>query len=534
MKRLIIWLVIFLMALSVLSNTYGQQEQDEALAFESEPMQDLVRRKKRCKKLCDLIVDQCVSTGALRVDNNLIIEGNLTVDSIIGNRVINCKLPSGGIDGQALIGKSGSDPVFNFINSSDNSLLFTPGAGALDLRAEMFFGNIARVDQIYGNDATGAVNGLPFLTLNAALSAAQNYLSYGSYDPVVVWVFPGVYEEIITIPDNVGLIGISAGASSGVGGVTIRQLGVGGATTLVTMGENSLLENVSLQLTSSADVALTGISIPTSAILSSIQLRVTNASGGSSNVYGINATGIGANSTVDEAVINVTASGTSSTRGLLVGSTHSIIVNDSTITAQNLDSGPTIGVETNGATGTSAAINASTISAISSGVYADISRGTDTTMSIQATTLATSTANGTFFSSPFSPNSIHWAIYNPTGVRVAQADRFLIPGTAANQDLPSGEGTAPGYIVPQKCIAKNLRVASYEAGPGAGRTTTFTLYKNGLATALAASLVGGGSIRTGSNTTVSIECEESDVLKMYMQNPAGSLLQNPVVALQLY
>lgn len=530
MKKIIIRAVIFMVVVSPYLHANAVGEHDEALIFESEPMQDLVRRKKRCKKLCNLIVEKCLNTGALRVDDNLVIEGNLRVDSIESNNVVACALPIGGLDGQALIGFSGSDPIFNFITTSNDTVLFTPGAGALGLQAQMFFGNIARVDKIYGNDTTGAVNGLPFLTINAALAAAQNYLSYGTYEPVVVWVFPGVYEEIVTIPDNVGLVGISAGASSGVGGVTIQQLSVGGPTTLVTMGQNSLLENVSLQLTSSANVALTGISIPTSAVLSSINLTVSNTSGGSSNIYGINATGAGVESTVDEATIDVTASGTSSTRGVFVGSTHAIIVNDSTITATNSGTGTTIGVETNGAAGTSATINASTISGISSGTSADISQGANTAMSIQATTLVNSTANGLFFTTPRSPNTINWTIFNALATTVDTGIHFLLPGTSTNP-LPSAVvGSAPAYIVPQKCLAKNLRAATYEAAPGVN-PTVFTLYKNGVATPLVVTLAALGAV---SNTIASVECDGGDTLAMQMNNPVGSLLQNPAVTVELY
>jgi hypothetical protein len=527
MKRLMMvwWAAVSIMMISPWVYANSHDEHDEALAFESEPMHDLVRRKKNSKKMCDLIVEGCLKAGYLRVDNNLIIEGNLTVDSII-NESSFCILPTGGLDGQALIGVTGSDPIFNFINSSNSSVLFTPGSGALGLKAEMFFGNIARVDKIYGNDGTGAVNGLPFLTISAALTAAQTY-NVSSGDPVVVWVFPGVYEETLTIPDNVGVVGISAGSlpanAAGVGGVTIEQVNIGLPTTLVTMGNNSLLENVSLRLTTASNIiALTGISVPTSAILSSINLTliIGNTSLGSVAVNGINVTG--GQSIIDQININIMATSNHSARGILVGANSTVLVNDSSIMVQSSGTGSIIGVETNGA-GASATINASTISGTSAGTPADISQGTGTTLTIQASTLKNENANAGGFTTTFSPNTLNWAIYN-AGAAADTGNFFLLPGTSSNP-LPS---VAPGYIVTQKCLAKNLTVAKYAGGgiPAA----TFTLYKNGVATLLSAVLTG----TTASDTTHSVVCNAGEVLTMNMVNNAGSVLRDPSVSVELY
>lgn len=57
------------------------------------------------------------------------------------------------------------------------------------------FGNVAIVDQILGNDATGAVSGLPFKTIRAALAK----LSSGQ----AVFLMPGQYNENFTVPTGV-------------------------------------------------------------------------------------------------------------------------------------------------------------------------------------------------------------------------------------------------------------------------------------------------------------------------------------------
>jgi hypothetical protein len=88
-------------------------------------------------------------------------------------------------------------------------------------------GNVLRVDAVYGIDASGNRGGLPYLTVGAAVAAAQ------SGD--TVWILPGTYnlEAGITIPSGISIRGLS------VQTVILQMLTVTAATTLITMGENT-------------------------------------------------------------------------------------------------------------------------------------------------------------------------------------------------------------------------------------------------------------------------------------------------------
>ena len=74
----------------------------------------------------------------------------------------------------------------------------------LSLSLTPYFGNVLRVDSVYGNDANAALNNkLPFKTINAAMAAA--------IPDTAIWVFPGTYTESVVMKDDVSIIGLSAG-----------------------------------------------------------------------------------------------------------------------------------------------------------------------------------------------------------------------------------------------------------------------------------------------------------------------------------
>jgi len=152
------------------------------------------------------------------------------------------------------------------------------------------FGNVAVVDAVNGNDLTGAINGLPFATPQAAIAAI------GTLQGITVWILPGTYNLTagITIPANCSMRGLS------VQTVTLQMLGVTSATTLVTMGENTRIEDMTLKLTSSAAVDLTGIRLPgQTSVTSKVRtcvLTVDNSgvlTAATTNVYGVLSDGTG-------------------------------------------------------------------------------------------------------------------------------------------------------------------------------------------------------------------------------------------------
>jgi len=156
-------------------------------------------------------------------------------------------------------------------------------AGVAGIKA----GNVIVVDGVNGNDSTGIVNGLPFKTINAAI----NYVSSSGLSSPTIWVMPNTYTLTsgFTIPDNCALRGVSTQTTK------LVLTGSGTETTMVTMGNNSRIEDVSLTLVStSATTNLIGISLPgstgTNSKFRTGILTVDNSSitaSANTNVYGI-------------------------------------------------------------------------------------------------------------------------------------------------------------------------------------------------------------------------------------------------------
>jgi hypothetical protein len=160
-------------------------------------------------------------------------------------------------------------------------------------------GNTLVVDAVNGDDATGAVNGSPFLTVEAAIS----YINTNTLTGVTVWILPGTYTLAsattgLTIPDTCALRGLNTQTVK----IVMNASNPGGTVTLLTMGENTRVEDVSLTLNSSnATTNLIGINLPgTTTVTSKLRtsvLTVDNSGlgvGTTTDVYGVYSAGTGA------------------------------------------------------------------------------------------------------------------------------------------------------------------------------------------------------------------------------------------------
>ena len=169
------------------------------------------------------------------------------------------------------------------------------GAGSL---ASPLMGNTIIVDAVNGNDATGAVNGLPFLTVNAAVT----YLTGLATVPaggITIWVLPGTYalSAGITVRDGCSLRGLSLQTTR----LTWAASAPGATATMLTMGENTRVEDLSLTLTSAnATTNLVGIALPgTTSVNSKLRTSVVTvdnsglAVGTTTNVYAVLCSGAG-------------------------------------------------------------------------------------------------------------------------------------------------------------------------------------------------------------------------------------------------
>jgi hypothetical protein len=214
-------------------------------------------------------------------------------------------------------------------------------------------GNIARVDSYYGNDSTGTVGGLPFLTVQAALNACSSGQS--------VWVLPGTYNLTagIVMATGVSMRGFS------IQTCTIQMLGVTANTTLLTMSSQSRIEDLNLKLTSSGHYTLKGIvfggTTTTDAKLRTCVLTVDNSgatAGGSSNVYGIECSGPGSLTPssfsfncLKGSTVNVLSNGSGNKRGVIVTASNVVTTRDLNIyvaqpATTSSGTGSYIGVET--------------------------------------------------------------------------------------------------------------------------------------------------------------------------------------------
>jgi hypothetical protein len=392
---------------------------------------------------------------------------------------------------------------------------FRSGAGV----AFAQWGRVALVDDVNGNDATGAVNGPPFKTVQSALAAVaagdQVYILPGSYDLPAAGV---------TIPAGVAVRGISTKA------VTLRRLLAVAPTTLITMGEDTRLEDVAVQLQSAAHVDLTGVAFPgttsATAKIRTCTITVDNSGAGdagNSKVVGVHSFGTGLPDEVVDAIrattIDVRSSGTGTKRAILLDtSAHAFRARDTNAHCHR----------TGAAAGSYIAVETAHVGVLfegRSGTYhgtptADISQ-TLGVLSVQSVNLESNNANGLGFNTVLAPSTIGWGVTSglPVGTR------FLRRGTT------SSAGSTELLERMPRMIIRRLSIRAVSP-PGGAITDTVTLRKNGVDTALSVSLTGAAT--SASNGAVSVPFAAGDDISMKVVTSAGSGLADVIVTAELY
>jgi hypothetical protein len=333
-------------------------------------------------------------------------------------------------------------------------------------------GNTLRVDAVYGNDTTAALDryNKPFLTISAALAAAlagENVL-----------VGAGTYNESLTIPANVSVTG------SGAQAVVLQRLNVASNTTLLTMGSNCRFENFTLNLSSSSNVNLTGCDFPTgtstNAKLRNSIWTITSTATGSNTILGVRSAGTSVNPTVFSApnaiqrsTINVISSSAGPSRGILVSGANRFAVRDIVVHARG--TGPDIvGVETTDA----GAVFDSKTTTISGTLY-DINQTTGT-IQLGFTDLVNNNANGNGFAVTTEPSHLLFVLgpqvnysgqgsIEPTPV----GTYYLSPGTS----VANFASLVVGIPFAQRVVIFDGVISSTVAIP-VGVTVTVGLYKS--------------------------------------------------------
>jgi len=179
--------------------------------------------------------------------------------------------------------------------------------------------NTLVVDGSWGNDATGAREGPPYATVEAALADAQAgdrvYVKAGTY----------TLSAALVVPDGVLVQG------DFVGNTLLQLLNVTADTALVTLGTigtGAALRDLELKLTSVEHHTLIGIDRPTGTsireVLRNVSVTVDNsgAGAGASNIYGLHFHGagsvLGGERVASDVFAQVLSTGNGDKRGLLV------------------------------------------------------------------------------------------------------------------------------------------------------------------------------------------------------------------------
>ena len=340
------------------------------------------------------------------------------------------------------------------------------------------FGKVLIVDSAFGDDTYGSRNGIPFLTLQAANAAAQS--------GEMIWMLPGTYTltSELVVKDNISIRGISLQS-------VIIQCVASTDVTMITMGENCRVEDVTITLTSSGHYNLTGIQFAgTSCVTSKLRNCVVTldnsaaSSTGNSNALGILFSGTGsiaANSfsfnCVKGCTITVNSNGGGVKRGLYINNSNIVTLRDTNVSVSaprtTTSTGSYVGVEVNDPTYNlgSIQLRSATIGAprvgLGSFTASDILQTTPSTIAdptylassgIQVgpgTDLVTKSAGGRGFSTFIYPTTI---FYGLKGNIKTASQGYLWVGTQAvsNNNFPDTTFPPAHYRIQQPAILSGL------------------------------------------------------------------------------
>ena len=413
-------------------------------------------------------------------------------------------------------------------------------------------GNVLVVDSVNGNDSTGAVGGLPYKTVDAAISVATSGMH--------IWVLPGIYnlQAGITIPTGVSIRGVSLQTC------ILQMTNVIANTTLVTMGESCRIEDLTLNLTSGGHYTLTGIALPgTTSQTSKIRTCVvtvrnsTASTGGSSAVTGVNASGTGTLSSssfsfnsLKGSTINVYSNGGGNKRGILVSSSNTLTTRDLNVyvaaPTDSTSTGSYVGIETNDSTANqygSIQLRSTTVGTFTSsisGTTSDILQTTPSsvispaylaTAGIQigpGTDLVTKNAGGKGFSSYVYPTTVYYGL---KGNVTSAAAGWLWPGTQAVSagTFPDTGLPAAYYRIQQPAILSGIAVG-LNASCGGSNSITVLVQKTPAATGVKVdtsyTLTLSGAATNGSFYNASVNFAAGDYLHTYLSYTSGSPANN--------
>ncbi len=371
-------------------------------------------------------------------------------------------------------------------------------------------GNMVFVDVSYGNNTLAASDPTryPFLTIASAL----NNVSAGQ----TVFVRPGTYNEKLTIPSGIALRGAN------VQTVTVQQLNTTSNTTLLTMGSNCRVEDMTFTLTSTSNVDLTGVDWPSGTPLTSklrtTVVNVTSSGTGANTIVGMlsagtSATTYSASDATRSCTVSVDASSSGIVRGLYVTGSNWFAMRDTNLNVRGTGSN-IIGVETTDA-GAYASIKHSTVRGgnhVLVPTNHDINR-TAGNILLGAVDLVNNSANGNGFTVTTEGAVTH---YGTTGNFTNGTTYFLVPGFVKQGDLPT---STFGIPVTQNMI---LFSGTFQCAPAVpvGQSVKLTAYKNNAITDMSMTIVAGQTL--ASNVTQSVDYTKGDTFDFRMTTLGGN------------
>jgi len=381
-----------------------------------------------------------------------------------------------------------------------------------------FAGNTVRVDQVYGNDSTCVRSGSPCLTIATAFTKAA------SGD--VVWIFPGTYSTTsLTIPSGVSVRGLQMSA------VVIQQLGQTTSSDLITMGANSMLQDVTLSMTSSTGgIQLRAVVFPagtpsTARIRNAAISITTTAVGNTGLTVGIAGTGTGIDPfgliNVDSCRIFINQD-SGATQGIGIRLSASVItftVSDTFVYSFG----------TTGGVGVLMTSNNAVLNMYGGSIYGDAAdikmTAAGATMLLSGTVLVHSSSGGspTHFSTGQTPNTL---VFGVAGAIPDADSRSMYLGSSSV--VPAGN--IINVLMTKTCFAKSLYVSLRTHTGGTG--DTYTVYKNNVATALQVTISAAAT--TGFNDAEIVSFAQGDLLSVLFATQAASGSTDPVVTVELY
>lgn len=386
--------------------------------------------------------------------------------------------------------------------------------------APLYTGNLIHVDAVYGDDTAAVVTSqsrynIPFKTIQAALNVAVSGQT--------VLVYPGTYNEAITMTtSNVSLRGVS------VQTVKIQQVDVTSSTTLVTLGQNCRIEDVTLTLSSSSNsnINLIGVDIQSGASITSklrtLVLNVNYTGTGTGNIYGIYSSGTSSttntsSNTIRASTINVTSTANGVCRGILVSGDNLVSTRDTNIYASGTGT-DIIGCETSNASA-HLDLNTSTVS----GVLQDIKR-TNGDILLSSTNLVNNNAGTQSFSIDSAGETLIFGISG--NLANGPVTYNLVPSVLPKNSLSTIPGEEFKFSFPQKINLINMTMTFLPEPLPSGVVLNFSIYKNNV---LALSLIGNDTTDfpyTKSDQSIQITPNDTiyAILSVTGNPPSGTIM----------